>query len=859
MDNLKTSLAAVAAFLAACAVSGTESPAERKDAGGFTFDFNAASKARFKADSGSGNLLDGLDGWKDGYCYMHNKKIASTDPRHKAVRTAVEWKKVGGGLVIVKRPELLSICGNPGIAAGVSGGFTRTVRLPDAAGGTYRVSFGYRMRHDVGSAGWLLLTPIRTKEAAEQNGLDPHAGTAPLVCPMADMWHDDALFMKDIRIGPGFDAAKLVVRIDGVGELNASGFSMTRLSFESPVTVQFSPAGYIDGTFAFSSGQHGLMCLQWRRNDNTAYRRGEIEYELSLPHGYTLVEATMATPNKVTAATTGDGTVYRMKANGYAGGVPGDAFQHQRQALSALVRADEDAPRGVATFAVFCAGRRVSNTARVEVFTIQKIAVPAPKRYCNGLYARGAYCSFKTAEAREGFSDLFTSAGATWLVGVHEPADVYDMWRRKGVRYITPEWFYCANGFRVGDGKGRPDDQKFVTSATGRPDYAYATCPVAVYEEKSYFLEKFVPQLTKYLKGADGLWANWEPYYFAGHGCFCDSCCRAFAKWMKVPYEEMRKDWPQSLKWGEKYGKTVQKFRSWQHGRLVKTIDRHVIAATGGEKSLGFIPGVCYSLMSSAWRPDNLQAEVQAIDYAGALRWIEPWGPYPWWVASTPYVDNPSDLLNYWCAAKDVREQVDKDYPPDARPKLLAFPHGHQLADAICQPEGISMSLDAFFFNRWESSAVYAFPTGYDARWWRAFAEATARAAMYEDAVLDGTRVDEKVSLTPTPDYPAPAQNVNGKVLYRTTQSVPYLQCAAYDHGGRRICAVFNFAHTATARFMLRAGDMPQGRYEVVRNDGKSLKGSRDRHTFTAEELAEKGVSLSVPPLRTWVFELRPL
>jgi hypothetical protein len=47
-----------------------------------------------------------------------------------------------------------------------------------------------------------------------------------------------------------------------------------------------------------------------------------------------------------------------------------------------------------------------------------------------------------------------------------------------------------------------------VTSATGHADYARATCPVAVYEEKSYFKEKVLPRLARFLEGADGLWAN---------------------------------------------------------------------------------------------------------------------------------------------------------------------------------------------------------------------------------------------------------------------------------------------------------------------------------------------------------------
>ena len=861
---MRTKTVAVLAALALLCAGCYENPAKNLAKGGFTFDFKASSDARFNAKSVPGNLADGLEQWKGSYCWMHNSKVASNDPRRKEVRKVVQWKTEGNELVVVKPKELVDVCKDEKIAASVSGGFVRLIALPDETGGTYRVSFRYRMRHDVGDFGGLLFTP-RLSKAAKEAAKEAAKASKPArkapglqVYTLPNLWSEDGLWVKDIKVSPGCDSVEVVMRIDGVGELRFSDFSVTRVTFDTPVSVQFSPAGYVDGTFAFSAGQCGLMCMQWRRNDETKYMCGKMEYELSLPFGYTMIEAVMADTNGVSATKRADGsTTYRMKANYYAAGVPPTEFQGWN-VLSALVRADANTRRGEATFSVYSAGARVSNVAKVEVFTIPRIEVKQPKRYANGFYPGGPYCAFRSQAAREAFSDMFTSAGAKWIANMSAGRDVYAMWRRKGIRYITPEWYLCANGFRVGDGKGRPDDQKYVTPAKDRPDYSYATCPIAVYEEKSYFLEKFVPQLAKYLDGADGLWANWEPYYFAGRGCFCDNCCRAFADWMKVPYEEMKKEWPDNLKWGAKYGQDILKFRSWQHGRLVKTINKHVIAATGGAKSVGFIPGIAWCEMSSAWRPSNMAAEVQAIDYAGSLRWIDPWGPYPWWAAGSPYVDRPADLLGYWCAAKDVREQVDRDYPEGSRPKLMALPHGYQGADAICQPEGISMAFDAFFFNRWQAAVAYTFPKGFDARWWRAFADATARAAKYEDAVIDGTRADAKVHLMPDVGYPPPASDVVKKYL-AWTKEVSYLQCAAFDFRGGRVCAEMNFAHDAVANFTLKASDLPPGRYEVVDENGVTWPKSKYSRTFSAAELAGSGVHLAVPALRTTVFEFRPV
>ena len=153
---------------------------------------------------------------------------------------------------------------------------------------------------------------------------------------------------------------------------------------------------------------------------------------------------------------------------------------------------------------------------------------------------------------------------------------------------------------------------------------------------------------------------------------------------------------------------------------------------------------------------------------------------------------------------------------------------------------------------------AYTFPKGFDARWWRAFAEATARAAKYEDAVFDGVRVDAKVHLVPDAGYPPPAKNVSAKYL-AWTKEVPYLQCAAYDFRGGRICAVMNFAHDTVANFTLKAEGLPPGRYEVVSEDGVTWPKSKFARTFSAVELAGSGAHLAVGALRTKVFELRPV
>ncbi len=834
LNRLLCALAVVAATRAAAA------PAE--DAGGPTFDFAAISARRFPAGSGAAILPAE---WKSGYCHIHNSTVPTLDPRRAEVPRAVRWETDGDELVIVKDASLREICGSDEVAAGVSGGYSHVVRLPDASGGVYRVSMFYRLRHDLGTDAWLLATPVAAKDPVAAGVSAPGDSDVRLQSyPLTENWGDFYTYERDIRVPAGCDALSLVVRIDGVGELRFRDFRVSRVSYANSVTLKAVPADYFDGTFAFPAGQCGLPVWLWRKNDASArFEPGSFTFVLTLPKGYSFVDTTMGDPEKVTRRDLPDGGAeWRIPGTSAYSGCHLAAEFRGWFPLNALVRAAPDAPRGKMRFHAECGGVRVSDVSETEVFTVPAPSAPMPKRYCNGFYVGGEYAAFRTEAGREGFAEMFTSAGANWVVQMRPDAATLAAWRRRGVRYVTPESSALAsNGFRVGAAKGRPAEERYVPRPGAETDYlALATCPLAVVEESGYFREDTLPRLKAYLEGTDGFWANWEPFMFRGRGCFCAKCRAAFAAFVGVADEAMAADWPAELAFGRRWHEAGVRFRSAVHAKLVKVLDRHVRAFTGGERSLGFIPGISWTEMASSWRRTRDAEEVAAIDYAGSLKWVDPWGPYPWWDASTPYVPTGFGDLGYFLAAKDVREQVDRDYGKDA-PGLMAFPHGVQLNTCLTQPESIALALDSFFFNRWESAIAYAFPKGYDARYWRAFAEATARAAKYEDVVWDGVRCDARVTLVrdAAAPYPPNARTVYARYLPEA-RDVPLLQHAAYAKGGRLVVAVFNFAERDAASFRLSfaaKGDM-----------------TLDGRPVPAEAL-RAGVPLAVPAMRCRVFE----
>jgi hypothetical protein len=225
-----------------------------------------------------------------------------------------------------------------------------------------------------------------------------------------------------------------------------------------------------------------------------------------------------------------------------------------------------------------------------------------------------------------------------------------------------------------------------------------------------------------------------------------------------------------------------------------------------------------------------------------------------WWDASCAYWYEKRLPVAHFSAAKAVREHVDRVYGC-GHPKLISFPSGMQGQTWVATPEWIGMAMDSYFFNGWEATSLYYFPKGYDARYWRAFTEATARAGRCERFVLDGTRTDSLVAVEPVPEYAAPCRQTTAFLPAAT--NVSPLQVASYDLNGGRVVAALNFWEKGAAFFTLKAKGLNGGRYTVLA-DGKTLwTPGGGRLAWTAAEL-EKGIFLGVGAARTVAFEIRP-
>jgi hypothetical protein len=238
----------------------------------------------------------------------------------------------------------------------------------------------------------------------------------------------------------------------------------------------------------------------------------------------------------------------------------------------------------------------------------------------------------------------------------------------------------------------------------------------------------------------DQIMTNWEPYMFNFKGCFCDRCKNEFIKYSGKPKAKIDKIWP--FKIIVIYKDKWEKFRSWQHAKLVKTLEQtcQSIGKEAGKNS-HFIPEIAWSALTKGGRDHFGQNDPR--DYIDSLPVIEPWGPYIFFDFTRPYIYNTGIHVITYEAGKNIKKYVAENVPnKKKRPALIAFPHGFQCNTLVTEPEALGFEMLCYFVNGWNGTFLYYMPGGYDARWWNAATEANQRIASYEKFIFDGKRIN---------------------------------------------------------------------------------------------------------------------
>ena len=836
----------VALLLAGC----DSLPEADLEQGGVTFDFQRISDARFRIpDSSDPRNIADVSPWRGGeYCNFHGAKLDDYAAARKKAISAIEWKSAQGVNSIVKKPELERLLGEE-VAKRTSAGFVKTIKLPDSLGGSYRVNFRYKAMHKYLKANLSSYVLIYFKKRDPKTGkwvsakdLAHSVGTYyAFILPDTDgNWN---VYTKEFALDAGCEALEMILRIDGVGTFEFKDFSLVRShGEENSEELELSPHGELGGDFEISEGQVGAIGLYWAHDSRKPLKKSETIFTLQLPEGFEFLGSSFGDPKTVKRTKNPDGSS-RIEFAMDRSFAP--QWCHYNRMTALVKSTGKVGCGGKARLSVKSCGKEAAKALEFELRTVEKISAIAPERYFNGLFPSGTSVYFGNNEADFELAKFFGECGVRWLITNKATQEIVDAWRKAGIRHVTPE-LGASNGYFFGYDKNIPQADRFRFSPTTEDwrlghDKTFLPngyCPLAIIEERPYvvtnaFASKIVDRLK--FKGMDGGWSNWEPFMYETRGCICENCKRRFAEWKKTN--------PKG---------SLQDFRSKLHAEVVRVIDRYV-RKSGGD-GVGMIPGVSWREGCSEWRTNYGNSETKPIDYAGNLEWINFWGPYIYWDAQAPYGKTERAPVWHFLLAKDIRENTDRTYAQDKRPKLMAFPHVLEGRSQVTQPEHMAMGFDAYFFNRWQAAIGYFFPQGYDARFFRAFAEATTRAALCEKFVLDGTRNDASCSVQPLAEYEKPF-TLDAKYV-PLMKNVSQLQSAVYDCGASRIVAVLNFSDYADAFFTLKSAGM-DGRFLLVDDKGVSYRPSRWRKTWNGAELA-KGVMLYAGAARTRVFFIVP-
>ena len=664
---------------------------------------------------------------------------------------------------------------------------------------------------------------------------------------------------------PSFDEGGFTLDFAAASVRRFAGGAKFTESSGWPISVTNRPFGYIDNRFAVSEGQCGVVSFGWRRDGKYPcdVQTKDFHFEVGVPRGYRLLGTTFGDVASRVEEPLSDGAMRvrcRIREN-----LEPSTWMNNQSPCNVLVAPKDGAAEGDLSFRVVDPkGKPLSNLAAVRLYVVPRVKAKAvPKRFRNGMDA-SLHIYFREAAAYEELARLFGDIGARWLVQDVRNGAFIPYWRRHAGGPVTPMWEkVIENGFRVGRPESLPAAEHFVCDPksprvmrrNGRAKYlSGSTCPTSVYRESEHFRNVTMAELGQFLAGADGLWGNWESSPFYKNGCWCDRCRDEFVAWSKLSADEVAKEWPKLIQEGGRMEKLGTKFHSWQHANVVRTLDRNVRRMTGGEKSVGFIPGIASVEMSGYWLKKGYPYEMLQIDYSGDVKWMNPWGPYVRWESDKPYVHERRIGLLHWVSAIDVRKTVAIDHPDGRIPKLLSYPQGCQCGTWVTQPEMIGLALDSYLLNGWDANCVYYFPNGYDARYLKAFAAANERAAVAEDFVMDGTPSDDHVSVSPVAEYAVPVKMVTAWLPAYTNVSL--LQTKAFDLKGSRLVAVLNFWDAGMAFADVSCRSLAAGEYSVVSGETAWTK-DREHPYWTADEL-EKGIRIAVGAVRSAFFVIRP-
>jgi hypothetical protein len=664
-----------------------------------------------------------------------------------------------------------------------------------------------------------------------------------------------------ITVPNGTNFISFYIKLYGCGEVGIDDVALHQVKVEESVSAKMIPGGYIDNTFCLTPGDIGILCISCKNNANVNVKNPHMN--LKLPEAvkmlgvgspYSIESKTPLTENdqkyviyKV------DLKDYKPRRNAYfTWDMP--SFQ-----LETKAKPGQD----FNAYYQFADDNVKSNWNHFKINVIKGAeATNAPKQFKTAtMYAREGRLT--NPEAINSFVKFHKKSGLNSIHGGTTP-EMRKALKAAGIRHYTQPYFLC-NGYRLGS-KKKPESALFkLADGSYRTRPHEAICPVEVYQEGPYFKDAVVSYIRDILvtkDNCDTFMPNWELHGYDFKGCFCDRCKNEFIKHSKLDKAEVAKNWPQNII--IKYRQPWIKFRSWQHAKLVETLEKTTnrIGKEAGKDS-HFIPEIAWSSLTEGGAAHYNQYDPK--DYLDKLPIIEPWGPYIFFDVTKPYIYNSGVHLITYEAGKAIKNYV-KNHTLDKSkiPQLLAFPHGFQCNTWVTEPEAIGFEMLCYLLNGWNGTFLYYFPRGYDARWMNAVANANRDIATYEKYIFNGQPANNYnvTPLTPFPDSNLPtfwAEGGNFLQKLPSLKTASLLQSRCYKLNDKILLAIGNFWQKGEAFVNAKVtGLAPDKKYIITQPSQKRNFTNSDKQPyFTGSELAS-GVTLHVGALRWAIYVVEP-
>ena len=623
---------------------------------------------------------------------------------------------------------------------------------------------------------------------------------------------------------------------------------------EKNVTIRAFPHAFMDDRFVLSQSQPALLLLSFSNVEEV--KIGTLTAYVELPPA---VELLGLGSGRVVANKTavGDAVRYAIDATPTRGSISAKGY-NAFGALALVLRTA--APPG----AEFTASYWLANDAytspkrSLALGVIPRIEGERPRRFETGVHFTGN-CIALAGEALDEYARFYAETGCN--AAMIEPGAFSQRLRQmKVTRYHQPGWL--VNGHMIGTSP-RPAAVQFqLKDGTTRAD---GVCPAVIYRrEQPYFDEHLKAPLRKVLvedRDTDHFLCNWEPFMFDFKGCFCQRCRAEFATYAKLSPEQVAAVWPDQVV--DKHRDVWIEFRSWQGARLVETIEQ-TVNALGREigREAHFAPEVHIVSLTKLWKESASLRQYATMAYAGKIPLLNAWGPYPWQTVMAPYNYVRGYNLSTHCLTRDSVDFIRAEIPEGRRPRLLGFPHGLQGNLWTTEPESMAMDILTYFIDGYDGQLVYAFPKGYDARYWKALADANTAIAAFEEFVLDGqaARAHGLAALTP---YPPPSprflQAPCGGIDKEKWADASMLQSWEFRRGERRLVAVANYWQRGDCYARLSFTDVKgRGPYLLREPLAQRVFGAESgAPTLTADAL-RTGVQIHVGAQRFAFFLLEP-